>query len=195
MRSAPLGALRYPGLMRAPFLGLPIAVLLLAACENPPPAGWAKGGAPLVIKPMSWKTGAGEDVAVTEDGKVTTDGDLIFTIDRAGRVYDEEKEPLALLLPDGTIEGSEQTHLGQIGVTNAAPPGGGNAWLAVLPDGHVVHFDQDGERSADGVWRGCDGPQHRTCTLVSHLYTLHRVAAASRGNPTFGVGIGVGVWR
>lgn len=196
MRSAPRRTLRYPRAMRALRFGLPVAVLVLAGCENQPPPGWAKGGAPLVIKQMSWKTGDGRSIAVTEDGKVTDDGDLLFTIDRAGRVYDEDKEPIALLLPDGTVEGEEGTHLGQVGVTNAAPPGGGNAWLAVLPDGHVLHFEQDGERTSDGLWRGCDGPQHRTCTLISHLFTLHRVSAASSGsNVHFGVGVGVGVWH
>jgi hypothetical protein len=188
--------LRYPRGMQALRFGLPIAALLLAACENTPPPGWAKGGAALVIKDMSWKTGDGRDVAVAADGKVTADGDLLLSIDRAGRVYDEDNEPVALLLPDGTVEGSDGAHLGQVGVTNAAPPGGGNAWLAVLPDGHVLHFESDGERTSDGVWRGCEGPQHRTCTFVSHLFTLHRVAASSsQSNVTFGVGVGVGVWR
>lgn len=182
--------------MQALRLWLPVAALLVAGCENPPPPGWAKGGAPLVITAMSWKTGDGRDVDVTADGKVRIDGDLLVTIDRAGRIYDDDNEPIALLLPDGTVLGSENMHLGQVGVTNAAPPGGGNAWLAVLPDGHVMHFESDGERTTDGVWRGCDGPQHRTCTLVSHLVTLHRVAAeSSQSNVYFGVGMGVGVWR
>jgi hypothetical protein len=182
--------------MRALRYGLPVAVLLLVGCENPPPPNWAKGGAPLVIKQMTWKTGDGRNVVVTADGKITSDGDLIYTLDRAGRVYDEDKEPIALLLPDGTVQGSENVHLGQVGVTNAAPPGGGNAWLAVLPDGHVLHFEEDGERTSDGLWRGCDGPQHRTCTFVSHLFTLHRIAASSHGsNVHYGVGMGVGMWR
>jgi hypothetical protein len=176
--------------------GLPLVALLVVGCENTPPPGWAKGGAPLVIKQMYWKTGDGRDVAVTPEGNITADGDLLMSIDRAGRVYDEDKEPVALLLPDGTVEGPEGSNLGQVGVTNAAPPGGGNAWLAVLPDGHVLHFEADGERTSDGAWRGCEGPQHRTCTFVSHLFTLHRVAAAwSQSNVSFGVGFGVGVWR
>ena len=77
-------------------------------------------------------------------------------------------------------------------VPNAAPPGGGPAWLSVLPNGEVVHFDPDGQRSSDGVWQGCNGPIMRTCTLVSHLYTLQRVARATRGGVTVGVGVGVG---
>jgi hypothetical protein len=179
--------------MQAPKLALLLAAMLVGACQNTPPPGWAKGGAPLVIKAMSWKTGDGRDVAVDAEGKVIADGDLLFSLDRAGRVYDEDNEPVALLLPDGTVVGSEGTNLGQIGVTNAAPPGGGNAWLAVLPDGHVLHFESDGERTSDGLWKGCDGPQHRTCTLVSHLITLHRVASASQNNMY--VGFGVGMWR
>jgi hypothetical protein len=110
--------------MRVLRLAPPVAVLLVSACADPPPAGWAKGGAPLVIKQMSWKTGAGEEVVVTEDGKVTSDGDHIFTIDRAGRVYDDDKEPVALLLPDGTVEGSEQTSRSDRRHERGAPGGG-----------------------------------------------------------------------
>jgi hypothetical protein len=140
-----------------------------------------------------WTTSDGTPIEIRADGKVLADGTLAVVIDRAGRIYDADNEPAAILLSDGNIVGTDGVNLGRIGVTNAAPPGSDAAWLAVLPDGRVVHFDPDGERSHDGAWRGCEGSKLRTCTLVTHLVTLERVAAASNGSVFLGVGIGV--WR
>jgi len=157
-----------------------VVLFLVTACGNPPPPGWQQGGAPLVIDRMSWMTAGGRRINVAQDGQVTIHGHLIFSIDRAGRVYDHDNEPVALLLPDGTLEGSGGTELGHVGVTNAAPPRASYAWLTVLPDGQVLHFAPDGTRTPGGYWRGCDGPQHRACTLVSHLLSLHRIAVKHR---------------
>jgi hypothetical protein len=163
---------------------------------EPPPPRWAQGGAPLVIRQAWWKTGEGYDVEIRPNGVVTYDGSVLFVLDRAGRVYDPQNEPLALLQPDGNIDGLDARHLGRIGITNASPPGAELAWLTVVPDGRVVHFDPDGQRSYDGEWRGCRGPQLRTCTLVTQLVTLERVAAAARGTAYVGMsfGVGVGFW-
>jgi len=186
-------AKRYPPAMRTVSVALPVA-LSLASCMEPPPSQWAHGGAPLVIREARWRNGEGTDIELRPDGKVLVEGSVLFVLDRAGRVYDPQNEPVAMLLPDGNIAGTGDRHFGRIGITNASPPGGGYAWLAVLPDGRVVHFDPDGQRSTDGVWRGCQGPQFRTCTLVTQLVTLHRIAAASHGAVSVGVGVGVGFW-
>ena len=178
--------------MRSPAVAVPLA-LLLGACSASPPPRWAEGGARLVVGNATWKTGEGEVVQLMADGKVIADGDQVFTVDAAGRVYDTDNDPAAIVLPDGNVAGTDDTHLGRIGITNAAPPGRGPAWLSVQPNGEVIHFDPDGQRSSDGVWQGCTGPLMRTCTLVSHLYTLHRVAQATRGGVGVGIGVGVGV--
>jgi len=137
----------------------------------------------------------GDVLEIRADGSVLEDGDLLFTVDRAGRVYDEDREPVALLLPDGYVAGSDDVLLGRVGLTNASPPGRATAWLSMLPDGTAIYFDPDGERSSLGVWRGCAGAGLRTCTLVTHLVMLGRAQAARRDGVSLGVGVGVGVWH
>jgi hypothetical protein len=121
---------------------------------------------------------------------VLVDGDLTFVVDRVGRVANSDYEPFAVLLPEGQLVGTDHADLGRIGVSNASPPGAVEAWLAVMPDGTVTYFDSDGERLAGGAWRGCGGPVHRACTLVTQLLAL----ANYRGpRPFIGVGVGIGV--
>jgi hypothetical protein len=59
-----------------------------------------------------------------------------------------------------------------------------------MPDGTVVYFDADGQRSSGGAWRGCDGPVLRSCTLVTQLLAIRNYRAPRMG---MGVGVGVGV--
>ncbi len=181
--------------MRFRHFAIPLA-LSVTACEAAPPPRWAEGGAPLVVGAATWRTGDGDVVQIDAKGNVSENGDALFVVDRAGRVYDHDNQPVAILLPDGNVVGNDGVHLGRIGVTNAAPPGSGTAWLAVLPDGGVLYFDEDGTRRPNGAWTGCAGPVLRTCTLVTHIVVLrHAHLPTSDGNVYFGVGVGVGVWH
>jgi hypothetical protein len=183
-----LSVVRACGLAAASF------ALLTTACADRPPPGWATGGSPLAFANASWRNGEGTYIELRADGRVVANGGLLFVLDRAGRVYDSQNEPVAMLMRDGNIAGVNEQHLGRIGVTNASPPRGRVAWLSVLPDGRVIHFEPDGERTTDGLWLGCNGAQFRTCTLVTQLVTLERVAAAARTPVSVGVGVGVGIW-
>jgi hypothetical protein len=166
---------------------------LVAGCSSNPPPRWAEGGAPLVVAPARWERGdSDETIDVLANGQVVQDGDAIMFIDRAGRVVDEDNEPIAILLPDGHVAGPDNRLLGRIGVSNAAPPESAAAWLAIMPDGTVVYFDEEGEREAGGVWRGCDGPQRRTCTLITHLVAMQKYNHNRRSGVGVGVGIGIG---
>jgi len=129
---------------------------------------------------------------VRPDGQVLEGGSLLFVIDRVGRVVDSDYEPVAMLWPDGRVVGTDDRLLGQVGVSNASPPGSRTAWLSVSPNGQVVYVDADGTRSAGGVWTGCDGPALRTCTYVTHLIALRSYVRRESG-VAVGVGIGVGV--
>ncbi|HEV8548480.1 MAG TPA: hypothetical protein VGQ57_05610, partial [Polyangiaceae bacterium] len=140
-----------------------LAVLALG-CAPSVPARWVEGGSPLVLSAARWSRGDADPVEVRPDGKVYEGGDLIFLIDRVGRVTDDRYDPVAVLLPDGRLAGTDETFLGQVGVTNASPPFSGQAWLAVVPNGQVLYFSDEGERASGGVWAGCEGPPHRTCT-------------------------------
>lgn len=173
---------------------LALGALALAGCSTTPPAGWAKGGGALVFADASWRTPEGSTIRLRPSGAVELDGSLVLVLDRVGRVYDEDRHPVGVMFTDGEIAGSDDTHLGRVGVANAAPPGSKTAWLSVLPDGTVIFFDSDGERVPGGIWHGCNGPQQRTCTLVTHLVALRRTAAASRTSSVY-MGFGVGIYR
>ena len=166
-----------------------VGLVALSGCSSNPPPRWASGGAPLVIEPARWERGNDDTIEILPDGKVVEDGDVILSVDRAGRVVDEDNEPIAILLPDGQVAGNDDQALGRVGMANASPPWATSAWLAILPNGQVIAFDEDGEREPAGVWYGCRGPALRTCTLVTHVLAVQ----AYRNRPRSGVMIGVGV--
>jgi hypothetical protein len=166
-----------------------IGLLLVATgCAHPPPPHWADGGAPLQITSAHWERADDEPVEIDVQGRVFEGTTLRFVIDRVGRVTDDEGEPVAMLFPAGEVVGPSNQYLGRVGVANAAPPHGDQAWVAVMPDGVVTRFADDGERSSDGRWQGCEGAHHRTCTLVTHLILLRHYNSP---RPRVSVGVGV----
>ncbi len=171
-----------------------LALIVLAAtgCTPTPPPRWAQGGAPLAIGAARWERGDEATVEILANGQVLEDGEPIFLVDRVGRVVDDDYDPVAILLDDGFLAGPDDRLLGRVGISNAAPPHSGTAWLAVLPNGQVLFFDEDGERHNGGRWIGCEGAKQRTCTLVTHMYVVRHYHERDHG-PRFGVGVGVGV--
>jgi hypothetical protein len=172
-----------------PVAALVAALALLGGCTTPPPARWATGGATLALDRARWER-PDATIDLLPDGRVLVNGDHLWTLDTAGRVYDPDRTPIAVLEPDGPLDGAGDRPLGVVGVANASPPHAASAWLTVLPAGQVILYDSDGERSAAGAWVGCRGPVQRTCTLVSHLVALRE--AERRPRVTVGVGVGVG---
>jgi hypothetical protein len=168
-----------------------IACLALG-CSPTAPARWAEGGSPLLLPAARWDRGNNDPIEIQADGKVLEAGSLVFVLDRVGRVADDRYDPVAVLLPDGRLAGTDNQFLGQVGITNASPPFAGQAWLSVLPNGQVVYYSEDGERSLGGVWRGCEGAAHRACTLVSHLVVLRNYLRRVQSSVSVGVGVGVG---
>lgn len=168
---------------------LPALLLFTSGCGSKPPPRWAEGGAPLLIAPARWDRGDDDPIEIKADGKVYEDDDLIFVVDRAGRLADKDYEPFAVLLPEGQLAGTDNRDLGRVGNANAAPPGSAAAWLAIMPNGQVIFFDEEGDRHNGGVWRGCEGPQKRTCTLVTHAIWVRNYLRASHGGVSVGVGV------
>jgi len=177
--------------------------LLLSACSTALPSKWAEGGARIEIPRARWAL-VDSAVDLLPDGTIFVNSEHVFTIDRAGRVTDADKHPVALLLPDGNVIGPGDSPLGNVGSLNASLPDEPNAWLSVMPSGEVIRYLDDGERMNFGAWLGCgSAPRlHQTCTLVSHLIGMRikdeqdRARAAAdqyRGGlaPT-GSGLGMG---
>jgi hypothetical protein len=125
------------------------------------------------------------------DGRVFGNGEHLFTIDAAGRVFDRENEPIALLEGDGQVVGNNDANLGRIGLRNASPPGAEAAWLTLEETGAVVRFDPENGAFHDGFWAGC-GAALRTCTLATHVLALGQMRGGPRSNVSVGVGVGVG---
>jgi hypothetical protein len=165
-----------------------IAGLALFSCASYPPANWATGGSAVEIRQARWVRG--HNVAeIMLDGRVFVDGSHSFTIDRAGRVFEPDNSPIALLEQDGRLIGKDDAILGVIGMHNASLAGHTQAWLTVGDQGEVVLYDEEGERRNAGAWTGC-GPAVRTCTLVTHVIAMATVRR--RGNVGVGMGFGVG---
>ena len=175
-------------------LALPLlATTLSLACTPSEPPRWAQGGAQLVLPAARWQRGDDDDIEIKPNGYVYEDGDLVFVIDRVGRVVDENFDPVAIMFPDGTVVGTDQYGYGHVGITNASPPDRTTAWLAITPDGGVIFFEADGERLPGGKWQGCAGAGQRTCTLVTHMIAIRNYVRQSDTGMSVGVGVGVGV--
>lgn len=169
------------------------AVGLLSACQPPPPTYWNEGGARLTIPRASLNQQGADPVEIYPDGRVVQDGEVLYVLDRVGRVTDEDLEALALLLGTGQLVGSGDEYWGRIGLRNATPPWSALSWLRVTPKGRMLLFDETGAPMFAGQWTGCDGPGLRTCTLVSQLLTLEKVRR--RQVSEMSVGVGFAVWQ
>lgn len=145
-------------------------VWLVSACAPTPPSQWAQGGARLEIPRARWSL-VESAVDIVPDGSVFVNAEHVLTVDRAGRIVNRDRQPIALLLADGTVVGPNDTALGTAGTMNAALPGEPNAWISVMPTGEVVRYFEDGERQSFGAWMGCHlSPRTQlTCTLLTHI--------------------------
>lgn len=169
-------------------------LVTLAGCTPPPPRSWQGGGTALVIPQAQWILGE-DAVQLTRNGDVIADGDKILSIDTAGRVYDEDGDPVGVLERDGTFIGSDDEPLGMVGSVRASLPEEGFAWITLEPNGQVIRFDEEGGRYPFGAWFGCgkDPRSLQACTLVTHAIGLRMRKRARQDGPSFGLGIRVAV--
>jgi hypothetical protein len=166
-----------------------LVVGALTGCQAHPPAHWAQGGSRLDIPRARWTHGDGV-VDIMPDGRVLGNGEHLFTIDIAGRVFDRDNDPIALLENDQVV-GKDDANLGRVGLRNASPPGAEFAWLTIDEAGTVVRFDPEGGAHPGGAWSGC-GPALRTCTLTTHLIALSQARGPRGSRMRFGLGMGAG---
>lgn len=150
---------------------LPVALAgLLSACAPNPPSQWPQGGARLEIPRARWSL-VESAVDIVPDGSIFVNAEHVLTVDRAGRVVNKNREPIALVLTDGRLLGPADTDMGSVGMLHASLAGEPNAWISVMPSGEVVRYFEDGERQSFGAWMGCNiSPRTQmTCTLVTHI--------------------------
>lgn len=166
----------------------------LSGCGGGPPAGWQAGGALIVVPRARWILGDSA-IELLADGRVLLAGEHVMTIDRAGRVVNDENEPVALLLPNGKVFGPGERELGRVGPGGAALAGDDSAWVTIAPTGEVLRHDDDGESRPFGAWVGCGASPWamQTCTLVTHLLGEQVLARMRASTSSFGFGVGAGV--
>ncbi|HRI64446.1 MAG TPA: hypothetical protein PK156_09405 [Polyangium sp.] len=168
-------------------------LLGLTGCSPTVPANWAQGGAMLEIPRARWIV-ATSVVDVFPDGRVLINDNQQMTVDRGGRAWDTNNDPVALLERSGQVVGPGDKPLGQVGVLHAAKGGEQNAWLSVLPSGEVVQYADDGTQSPLGAWVGCNQTYqaHQTCTYLSHLLAPQILNTLQNNRSMYPYGMGMG---
>lgn len=177
----------------------------LLGCARTAPANWARGGAPLEIPRARWIV-ATSVVDLFPDGRVLLNDNQELMVDRGGRMWDSNNDPVALLEPTGQVMGPGDKLLGTVGVLHASRDNEQNAWLSVLPTGEVVQYADDGTRTPLGAWVGCNQSyrSHQTCTYLSHILAPRILTSLQGGRtwyprgPGWGPGLmpgmGIGPW-
>jgi len=183
--------------MRLAVLSLAAIALVgdVAACHMPlPPAHWQQGGAMLTTIPRAQWVRFDTRIDLEPDGAVLVNGEHRLTIDQAGRVFDTENRPIALLEPDGCVVGPDDQDLGTVGAVTASLPGERVAWLGILPDGQVQGYGGHDIRQGLGTWLGCgESPQaQQVCVLVTHLVAMKLRGQGPSPVWEFGFGARVG---
>lgn len=196
--------------MRAPLLFTALSFACASASlgcagSSTPPPGWQQGGAAIFPQRATW-TYRYNVVELLPDGRVIANDRHVFSIDRVGRVFDPDSQPIALLRPDGRLVGGGNDDLGSVGPTTAALPGAAYASLSIAPNGQVIQHAEDGDMTAIGSWAGCGfyAVTLQACMLVTLLVTtkfqpyrpINRYPTTPYGSPAmpgYGVpGYGVG---
>jgi hypothetical protein len=150
---------------------------VVAGCASGPSPRWQQGGAATAIATAYWSRPS-STVELRPDGKVFDDDELLFHVDRKGRVSDAEGHPVAVLLDDGSLVTDRDGALGWIGAGTAYGVDRRAPTVRLSPTGQVMVAGREGAFTDGGRWQDCDGPMLRTCTLVTHV-----VAARDRAAP------------
>jgi len=164
----------------------------LFGCASTPPAGWAEGGRATALVPLRWVNGA-YVIDVDAEGNIYENGELRFSVDPHGRVYDAENAPVALLDEQGYVHGPDARPMGWVGGYETILPGGEHNWLVLHQGGYLIRYDEEEAGTPMGVWLGCTDPARmQTCMLVSHVVAMELRARARGASPRVGIGLGLG---
>ncbi|MBI4700070.1 MAG: hypothetical protein HY744_02710 [Deltaproteobacteria bacterium] len=170
-----------------------VGLALCASCAARPPAHWQGGGTEVDIPRARWLRGD-LVVDVVPEGRVLVGGMHVLSLDRAGRVFDLDADPVALLEVDGSVTGPDDEPLGKVGWGTAARAGEQMAWLVLNDSGEVLRIDEDGAAHSFGIWSGCGEPRSRVvCTLLTHLFASGRIDLPAPPPEPVGMGFGAAV--
>lgn len=153
---------------------------LMVSCASGPSPRWTRGGAPIAIGNAYWSEGE-STVEIHPSGEVREDDQLLFKLDRKGRVATASGERVAVLLPDGSLVAEDEAVLGWVHAGASFRADHYTPAVYMFPSGQVVVADETGRWSASGQWIHCDGLMLWTCTLVTHVLAARDRAQSEGG--------------
>lgn len=165
--------------MRVLKSGAVALVMLGISCSSTPAPRWQTGGARIALGSAIWKHGD-DEVELKPTGDVVAGDEVILRIDAAGRISDAERNPVAVLMPDGRLVSPRDEPLGWVGAGVAYGKERDHPSVAIYPGGGVVAYEEQGA-TGRGYWLYCDGPLLWTCTLVTHVVEVTGADTGSGG--------------
>jgi hypothetical protein len=152
-----------------------VLAALTASCASAPSPRWTRGGAAIDVGNAYWSDGD-STVEIHPSGEIREEDQLLFRLDRQGRVSAADGKPVAVLLPDGSLVAEDDAVLGWVRAGASFRADQVTPAVYMFPSGQVTVADETGRWSAAGQWVHCDGAMLWTCTLVTHV-----LAARERG--------------
>ncbi len=163
------------------------ALALATACASGPSARWQQGGAALDLGNAYWTDGD-STVEILPSGEIRENDELLFRIDKSGRIRSADGERVAILLPDGSLVAEVgDAPLGWVGRGASLLSDRRTPAVYMFPAGQVVIADGSGGWDAAGYWIHCDGGMLWTCTLVTHVLAARD---GTEGGDSSGSGLG-----
>jgi hypothetical protein len=154
--------------------------LLGISCASGPTPRWEQGGAPIALVAAYWSDDE-STVEIHPSGEVREDDQLLFKLDRKGRISTADGTPVAVMLPDGSLVAEDNAVLGWVHGGSSFRADRYTPLVYMFPSGQVVVADDDGRWAAAGQWVHCDGLMRWTCTLVTHVLAAREEKEGGRG--------------
>jgi hypothetical protein len=166
--------------MQSPRGAAVVLAMLHASCASGPSPRWTQGGAAIEIVSAYWSDEE-STVEIHPGGEVREGDQLLFKLDRKGRISTADGTRVAVLLPDGSLVAEDDAVLGWVHGGSSFRADRYTPAVYMFPTGQVVVADEDGRWTAAGQWVHCDGLMRWTCTLVTHVLAAREQKEGSGG--------------
>jgi hypothetical protein len=157
-----------------------LAACAIACASSSPSPRWQHGGAQLALE-TAFLSREDATIELRPSGEVWEEDEVLFRVDRSGRVSDARGEPTAVLMPDGYLVAEDGALLGWVGVGAAYRKDGQTPSVYMFPTGQVFVADEDGQWFGGGQWTHCASAMLWTCTLVTHVLAVRDRAHGRSG--------------